>query len=243
MYDLWYTIGRAIMDPGLLNAVQTAITAAEAGDAASGIAPAPAFQRVTRRITEFDDAGTQTFLANKPYTSGLLSKSATTGVPGATTGVRGAIWDWMSANPVAAANPPLPPPISVYTAGRFCQFLKVNQFDFVNRIAQANAAYQGALQGADPSTFSERFPAFIGCCLIDGELAGKAATPADPTTQIAATQFGMNTASPEWAVATRTAHGLLAVRNALLSDPNGDWSSLCPDQFDFWEPQNARAII
>jgi len=225
MYDYWYTIGRAIMDPGLLTAV-------------NGADPAPYFERVTRKMTETDSAGNTTTVADNSATAGLLAEDNT-------ISVRSAIWNWLSANPVSAGNPPLPPPISIYTAGRFCQFLTIQSIDFVTRIAEANNAWRVSSQGADPATFSERFPAFIGACLIDGDLAQKVATPGDPDLQDAITQFGINAGSPEFGVANRLVNheDFITSQGHLLSDPDATWTDTCGDQFFFWVGKNERAVL
>jgi hypothetical protein len=233
MYDFWYTIGRAVMDRSLLTALQNAN-------------PAPLFSRINRTILETDATGKVTFSYTNTDTAGLLTKANT-------ESVRDEIWDWMVANPVVSgnANPPLPPPISIYTAGRFCQFLTVDQFDWVKRIETLNDAYNAALAPAQPKDLSERFPAFLGVCLIDEDLTAKVSIPDDAGFRKAATQFGITVGSTEWGVIDRLmteppegqSKPFLDVQEEMMADPNGDWAELCGNQRDFWEPQNERAIV
>jgi len=125
MYDLWYSFGTAIMSPGLLTRLQ-------------GLEPE--FQLVTRTITETADPE-PTGMYDPPLTddtfAGVLDSDST-------TDVRKAIWTYLTQ---AQTSPTRSiPPVSIYTAGKFCQLLNVPTTDFFEDIiANANAVYKDAL--------------------------------------------------------------------------------------------------
>jgi hypothetical protein len=221
MYDYWFTIGSGIMDTGLLVAIN---------------AVPPVFNLVDRTISE--TVGGVTTTLPKNATAGLLVKDPT-------TNVRLAIWNFLKQSP--AVRPFPVPPISILTAGRFCQFLTVAAIGYAANNNLANQAYTAALQGADPGTFSPGFPAFLGACLIDSTLATKVATNnlLDPDVQTAVTQFGIDTSpqSNEWPVLTRfAADGNFVTASGNLLN-GATWATGCLDQFLFWVGKNEHAIL
>jgi hypothetical protein len=225
MYDLWYSFGTAIMSPGLLTRLQ-------------GLEPE--FQLVTRTITETADPE-PTGMYDPPLTddtfAGVLDSDST-------TDVRKAIWTYLTQ---AQTSPTRSiPPVSIYTAGKFCQLLNVPTTDFFEDIiANANAVYKDALGDYDPDTFTPGFPAFLGVCLVDSKLSGKVANPADADLTEAIGEFGINPdpASPERTViASFTGDKRFQpLQRSLLNE--GPWRTSCADQFLFWVGRSEHAVM
>jgi hypothetical protein len=122
------------------------------------IAPA-AFTFVDRLVVEV--SGAQLAVRSGPST-GLLDRTAT-------TTVRGNISAYLRGKWGNAA-----PPVGIYTAGRFCQLVKIPQFSstiagsaFKDIIASANKAYTTAVGGGAATTT----PAILGLCLMDAQVA------------------------------------------------------------------------
>jgi hypothetical protein len=222
MYDFWFTLGSAIMNPALLDAIN---------------AVPPVFNLVDRTITE-TVGGKQTFKYANKTTAGLLDQEST-------CLVRDAIWNFLSKNP-AVPSKSGPPPISIYTAGKFCQLLTIPMISFAVNVGLANTAYTDSLKGALPGAFSERFPAYLGVCLVDTTLQAKlAAPPPDVDVDNSVAQFGIDKGGTEWPVITGFAAdpNLAKATGSLLNVPNGPWLKTCDDQFLFWEANNERAIL
>jgi hypothetical protein len=224
MYDFWFTLGSAIMNPSLLAAIN---------------AVPPVFNLVDRTITE-TAGGAVTFNNPNTTTAGLLDQNAT-GL------VRDAIWNFLQKNP-AVPSKFGPPPISIYTAGKFCQLLTIPAMGFAANVSLANSAYTASLKGALPATFSGRFPAYLGLCLVDAILQTKLAAQApDPDVNNSVAQFGIDSSptSTEWPVITGyAAHpSLTAASSSLLAGAASPWLITCGDQFLFWAPNNERAIL
>jgi hypothetical protein len=215
MYDLWFSLGVAVMDPTLVTDIDAA---------------GPVFTRVTRVITEKPSGWTFT----NATTAGLLQA-------GPTVAVRKAISAHLQKNPAA-------PPVSIYTAGKWSQLLTVSG-TFRQYLSTANAAYVAALGGAAPN-FSPCFPAALGLCLLDTTFSGRfVKNPpnlADPDFVQALDEFDLNSNpnSPEFRTISAFARGMAIAQNQLLvTSPEAEWADLCPDQRDYWDPQNDRAVI
>ena len=220
MYDFWFTLGSAIMNPALLTTIS---------------AVPPVFTRVNRTITE--TGGTPPLI--NTTTAGLLNATST-------PLVRDAIWNFLQTYPAIPSKSG--PPISIYTAGKLCQLLTIPAIGFVANVGLANTAYTASLSGASPATFSESFPAYLGLCLVDPALQTKlAALLPDPDVANSVAQFGINSSasSTEWPVITGfAAHpSLTAATSSLLAGPASPWLTTCGEQFLYWGPQNDRAIL
>jgi hypothetical protein len=145
MLDFWFTLGAAIIDPGVVSAIQKTMGEVEV------------FTPVQRTITETVNGETQTISSNNPA-SGLLKSDGV-------TELRKAIRTYLS-----AAQMPSPPPISLYAAGRMAQLVQTKETLFTDAIRLAQSAYSAAIQ-ANPSPWqSPLFPAFLGLCLVDQAL-------------------------------------------------------------------------
>jgi len=219
MYDFWFSLGAAIMDPTLINVVNAA---------------GPVFNRVTREIIETDSTGAVTFQETNTLTAGLIDVTAT-------TTVRGAIASFTQSNPAA-------PPVSVYTAGKWCQLVAVTTINFAQDIGLANQAYVASLGANQTTTFSSRFPAFLGVCLIDGGMVSRLLNPAaSPDLPEALAEFGIS--SDPTSIERTTISAFVANTNFqtasgnLLNSPGTPWDFGCLDQFFFWAGENERAII
>jgi hypothetical protein len=119
MYDSWYVTGLAVMRPGLLKAISDA---------------KPAFNFVDRIIVEVQN-GKRTLRPKAPWT-GVLEETST-------QNVRDAISAFAKKFSASA------PPIGIYVAGRFEQYLAIPMFSsalpnkskFSDIIDLANSAY------------------------------------------------------------------------------------------------------
>jgi hypothetical protein len=219
MYDLWFTLGSAIMDPGLLDAVEN-----------SG----PVFQRVERRTTEpttgFDEINTTT--------AGLLQSQPT-------TSVRQAIAAFLRTKSVT------PPPVSIFTAGKLCQFLTIPEIGIREAIGAGNTAFQKVAQASAPlKAPSQGFVAILGLCLVDPGLVFLIKNPdqdADASAHGAAVEFGLS--AFEWGIIGRfvTQSDFAGGQQRLFNTPQfaafDPWIRCCGEQFVFWNGQNDRAVL
>ncbi len=239
MYDLWFTIGAAVMDPNLVTDL---------------LGKAPVFNIVSRLIVEWSDL---------PLPKGAFyppaSDSITAGVLDATSTatIRKEIRTYLENNPVPQHSPI--PPISIYTAGKMCQLLNVpdnKRFLQVlgpttdNPPTGLNQAYKNALAavvGSNPANFSTGFAGFLGLLAIDNRLAGKVDTPGDPDLIQAAKEFGLSndaTSNERKVLAAYATDPAFTTAQSLLTNgTDGPWRTSCGDQFLFWSPQNAHAIM
>lgn len=133
------------------------------------------FQFVDRVVVEADDSGITT--RRGPSTGRLIK--------GSTTAVRKKIASNLSAVPGV-------PPIGIYTAGRFCQMVSIDQFQsggkntkFRDIMILANTAYKAT---SNYTAKVNTFPALMGMCLMDGlfvtlilKFVGKKATKGEKT--------------------------------------------------------------
>jgi hypothetical protein len=220
MYDFWFTLGTAIIDPSLLTTVKPV-----------ALGPPAVFTTISQRtITEPDTR----FSFTNTKTAGLLDADQT---PLA----RAAIRSFIQHNPAA-------PPVSIYTAGRFCQLLLVDEIGFADIIDAAHNAYTDAVKGYTGS-FPPAFAAVLGLCLIDENLLKfiiKDTGQQSPDQQLISFmgEFGMNPdrTSPERSVLNTFAKDsrFQKAAHTLMTGPT--WQELCGDQFFFWG-QNARAVL
>jgi len=148
MYDFWYSLGAAVVDPGLLDAISKA---------------RPEFTFVERTVVE--KVGANWFARSGPRT-GLAERDST-------TRVRVAIAKYLKVK-----NFPMPPPIGIYSAGRFCQLMNIPFFQstetnstFRNIIRLTHQAFTEA-SAAAPAPALATLPAALGMCLLDGQISG-----------------------------------------------------------------------
>jgi hypothetical protein len=227
MYDLWFTLGSAIINPALLDAI-TAV----------GGVFTPVFQR---QITETDNTGKQTFISTNSKTAGLLDNIQT-------STARIAIRDFLLNSNVPA------PPISIYTAGRMSQLVTLPNINFDTLIRDktsggASGAYADAAK-AFPAPYSAAFPAVLGLALIDGTLLSLIPTPGNANLVAVMQEFGLSAdlKSPErQALSMATADKRFTDASASLlsgtASSDTPWQDLCSDQLFFWDTQNARAVL
>jgi hypothetical protein len=229
MYDLWYAIGAAVMDPQLLDAIAAAN---------------PQFTFVPRQVIEVN-AGVFDARPQCPST-GLL-------INGPTTSVRKAIAGYLKEKAF-----PAPPPIGIACAGRFCQLICIKPYagsNFVDilkgRIGDdelprgAFPAYQKAISGGlQPK--SPMFPALVGLCLMDGNFT-KGFEPLDDDVKAGLLEFGVDPAAADddWKVISRLAADpdFKSARQNVLLGQSSPWQNppTC-EQFIFWDDFNERAI-
>jgi hypothetical protein len=167
MTDLWYTYGAMVADPGLLKAI---------GDAK------PLFPLIGMTVTEQVDGQ-----PNATYTrpaAGFLDALST-------TNVRQAIHTYVTKNPRSGA-----PPISLYTAGKFCQLWNTLP-SLTKLITDANGAFTKA--GGNAATSSAALLTIIGLCLLDTTFITENVLPPDEVANTAA-EFGLDPKGAEWQI-------------------------------------------
>ena len=142
---------------------------------------------------------------------------------------------------------PSAPPISLYTAGKFCQFLTVSAYDFKANIKLANSAYQAVAKGLS-GTRSPNYPAFLGLLLIDSGLTDSlGATSFAPTpANQALTEFQISNASEITSFQTlaTSASSFRTAQANLLGGVGTDttWTS-CREQFLGWSVHTDAMVI
>ena len=196
----------------------------------------PVFTTVKRVITE----NGHKVVSDNPA-SGLLDADAT-------TRLRQAIRAYLKTN-----APNLP--ISIYAAGKMSQLLMVPEVHFSDNITLANTAYVAACTGAGvpnaAASFSPLFPAFLGVCLLDGNLTTFLQAGPGSDADEAIEEFGIDPdpAKPDLKVVNQlTAGSFITAQTNLLS--SAAWQGGCGSQFLFWkgglvaaEYANRRAIL
>jgi hypothetical protein len=238
MFDLWYTTGAAITFPEILDEVTAKGNAA--GIAAGRNDGDPLF--FTIPAIQFSNGGTP----NVPILNPNIPNPAAAVAPvirdsgyivrdiiGA---VRTAIKDSVH------KRFPFAPPISLFTAGKFCQLLTVTLFDFKNNVRLANQGYEAAVTNL-PAKRSPNFPAFLGVYLMDSSLTGAVSGATGPTTeaQKALAEFGITDPGEMAVFGTLSQVGpFLTAQSNLLRPPL--WTS-CREQFLLWGIQNDAMVI
>jgi len=225
MYDFWFTLGSAIIDPGFLTTITNALDK-------------PFFQLLTLRlILETDPiTGKIQTISQNTRTAGLLDLDKT---PKFRLAVR-------------AALPASAPPVSIYAAGRLSQLLVVPGIKFADVMSKASTAYANAKATVNPGNLPASFPAVIGLCLLDSTLASLIAKPGDFTpdgTDLKEfmMEFGISATpnTPERQMISNYVHDTKfgEAASSLLAGDSTPWQDVCGDQFFFWSPQNVRAVI
>lgn len=168
MYDFWFTLGAATIDPAFITGQVTPVAnfqfvdrvVLETNVTQMNVVPPNVTSAASVTVTARD--ATNVSILRGPST-GLLTAAAT-------TTVRTRIYAYLKSKYANAA-----PPVGIYTAGRFCQLVKISRFQsnnpasaFKDILSAANAAYIAAINGS-PSNLST-FPAVLGLCLMDGSL-------------------------------------------------------------------------
>jgi hypothetical protein len=221
MVDIWYTTGLAVMRPKLLDAVMAAN---------------PAFDFVQRIILEQAPGG-DLALRPRAIQAGLLRKDETTSVR-------------LALSKFAKNYSKSAPPISIYCAGRFCQYVAIpffsstlpNSSKFSDIVKIANTGYTKAVaqgvEGVSPS-----FPALLGACLMDGAITSGLKNPTQAGTD-AIGEFGIEPQSEDWKLAAAfvsTAEFDQAAFLLMVADED-PWQCVTGEQMFFWEGRNEHAI-
>jgi hypothetical protein len=223
MYDTWYALGYAISTssigtPGLLKTI-TDITDAT-----------PAFVKLKARIfTEVKADGSSYVIVNN-RTAGLLDMNVTANVR----------------KTIHGALPAGSPPVSYYTAGKFCQFLTIGLIDSANKrgfkeiIYLANGVYAAQVGGA---AVSSGFLALVGLSLIDttarGVLAGSVAPKPDLLSE-----FGVSNAQEITMITNISKDATFqAAQASLITGDGNTWdpNEGCSEQFFSWDGGNAKS--
>lgn len=230
MYDLWYALGVGIITPKLLVEINKAN---------------PKFDFVQRIIIEIADDQIPVLRPKAPNT-GLLED-------GPTTAVRLAIAGFVQKFSPAA------PPIGIYCAGRLCQLIQIPFFSssqqdrssFSDIIALAHQAYLIAI-GQGPESKLATFPAFLGLCLLDGNLVQDlphrqdgCITKATPRAIEAAGEFGIgDDAKREWEIVTAfiSADEFVQASDLLMVQDKSPWKGTTGEQIFFWQGLTEHAI-
>jgi hypothetical protein len=219
MYDFWYALGTAVIDPAFLNDLL--------------VTGQPQFTPVpVRVITEQDGTGAQTAAFTNKTTAGLLEINSCTAFRNY---VRQRIIQFSTAAP----------PISIYTAGRFSQLLCATKIGFKNLIGKLTTLYKSKSGNSHPAA---AFVAAIGVCIIDQRLATQVALyPGQPIAQAFFVEFGITSSTDQTFLSGFCGNQAFTdVQKALLkgtASTDTPWQDICPDQYLYWAPQNDRAII
>jgi hypothetical protein len=225
VYDFWFSLGTAIIDPGFLAVIKKP---------AEGITAK--FHFVERVVVELDDGNA---IHRHGRSAGLLDEAST-------TAVRLAMAKYINGAPGA-------PPIGILAAGRFCQWVNIPTFDshfapadgnFDKIIALTHNAYVAAL-GASPAPAAPAFRAFLGLCLCDENLVFDFAAPTAALIQ-AASEFGVTVgASTEWTISNAfVSHPdfQLAQRLFMRGDLDPWDDAPTQEQIFFWKGRSEFAI-
>ena len=228
MYDLWYVLGAAVMDPRLLDAISDA---------------GPEFTFVPRQVIEITD-GIFDARPQAPST-GLLKNGPTTAVRKAIAGYLGKTF-------------PAPPPIGIACAGRFCQLMCIQPYadstfvdiikgqpDAGGIVRGASPAYRRAISGGLQPRLP-MFPALVGLCLMDGNFTAGFA-PLDDDVKSGLLEFGVDPAAggDDWTIISRLAldNDFKSAREDSLLGNNAPWESRTTcEQLIFWDDFNEHAI-
>jgi len=229
MYDFWFSLGVATVQPNFVDAF--------AGHAA--------FDFVQRTIVETDNTGKQIILPINP-SAGVLRNNAT-------TQVRVDIANYLQTFSQRNFGVPAPP-VSIYCAGRFCQLVKIPAFQstlpnssFRDIVALANTAYKKAVGAGKPSKM-QSFLAFLGLCLLDNNLVADLILP-QPTQKVldAAAEFGISPGGTpyEWGLAkafVQTQEFGDATQLLMVGDANPWKSHATEEQAYFWDGFSEHAV-
>jgi hypothetical protein len=235
VYDFWYSLGAAVMQPDMVPSIEAKN-------------PKFKFVKKTMTVTELDGTTPATNLDGTPVAititpaTGLLEKASTSEVR----------------DVIAAAVGKLPaaPPISIYTASRFCQMLNIKEFNpqtkknFLTIMADAGSAYAAVLKAAGGVVLSPGFPAFIGMCLLDNALFSLIPAPAnanplkDPLAKFVA-EFGINEGSAEWMVMKnlKLQKGFADASEELMLGEDNPWLCGCGDLSLFWPAHSEYTLV
>jgi hypothetical protein len=220
MLDLWHTLGTILVFPDDFFSASDALVKQIGG---------PLFEWVPQVYSEERDAngvalsGPFATFVNK--VGGNLDKNITTAARS------------MLAQYVATHHGELAPPISIYTAGKFCQMLTVPSFDFKNKMNAFVTAFRRA--GGTSLSPSRYFLSLAGVSLLDFDLSATLSDASDPDRLGIYKEFRVT--DPEKAVMTAFVKDPDFIRaQKLLLDPP-DWDS-CLEQFSFWAAHNERMV-
>jgi len=148
MYDFWYTLGVAAIEPNLLTAIKNA---------------GPVFNLVDRKVVE--NIGGQEFVRRGPST-GLLDRAATTKVRLAISQyIKGLSWSAPPIGIYTAGRFSQLVKISLFQSDK-------PDSTFADIINSAHKAYVTALASGAASSLPT-FPAILGMCLMDGKIVDR----------------------------------------------------------------------
>jgi hypothetical protein len=241
MFDLWYATGAVVMFPEILDEISTKGDAA--GVAAGRTAGAPLFFHVP--TIQFCDGQNPNAPLQNPNSNGAAAVPVIRDsgfvvadiLEDVRTAVKDAVHKWF----------PFAPPISLYTAGKFCQILTVAAFDFRNNVKVANQGYAAAVKHL-PAKRSPNFPAFLGVLFMDAGLSATLSGAAGSATvaKQALAEFQITDAGEVSAFQTLAKPGnfLVAQSNLLgnASPSQPTWTT-CREQFIAWSPRTDAMVI
>jgi hypothetical protein len=238
MFDLWYATGAAIMFPEIFDEVVSGGNAA--GVAAGRAAGAPLFYHVPA-IQFCDDQRVPVVNPNNPAPGNapLITDSGFI-VADIIDDVRVAIKDAVHSRFAFA------PPISLYTAGKFCQILTVPAYNLRTNISLANQGYQTVVKNL-PTKRSPNFPAFLGVFLMDPGLTASlsGAVGATTTAQNALAEFQITDPGEISAFQNLAKPGdFMTAQSNLLGNVAGPptWTT-CREQIVGWSPRTDGMVI
>lgn len=206
MMDLWYTYGAMVADPGLLKAIGNAN---------------PLFAMIDMTVTEAL-TGQPASTDDRPA-AGYLDNTST-------TAIRQLIRDYVVKNLKAGA-----PPISLYTAGKFCQLWNTHQAGLTKSINDANAAFTRA--GGIAANSSPALLTIVGLCLLDSIFISRYLLSTKPSTVAAtAAEFGLDQAGGEWKIVQTLAQdtGFGTAHTELFTAPCWSGKQACTEVFAFY---------
>jgi hypothetical protein len=228
MYDLWFTLGSTVLNPNLV----------DGPDGKGGIKALADFEFVSRVVTDYKP--------KKPVTrigpsTGLLISGPTTSV-----------WRFITDNVPGAA------PVSIYTAGRFCQLVMIPKFKSKDKKTTFRFIMDTAKKASDAAKCdiakSADFPALMGLCLLDGELVARIRASANPDVDLdkilAGFDVNRNNTNKDWEKIQsfvdasnndfKTAAGLLMSSDGDMNPWDEDGTTI--EQAIFWEGKSEFSI-
>jgi hypothetical protein len=240
MYDLWYSLGAAVMFPQIIDEVKTK------GDAAGVAAGRPAGASLFFPVQniQFYDAVNKVPIKNPNIADPVGSVTPVINDSGFVVAeiiddirsiLKNSIHNWF----------PFAPPISLYTAGKFCQFMTVPDYNLTANLSLANQGYQAAVKSL-PAKRSPNFPAFLGVLLIDpglsGSLLGNTAPPL--IAQNALSEFQVTDPGEIGAFQSLVQPGaFMNAHDSLLGSLNPASWTTCKEQFLAWSPRTDGMVI
>ena len=222
MYDMWYTMGVAVIRPALVAAIGK-----------------PNFTFVRRELIERDSTGAVVFQTNGASTTGNIDKTDS-------ALVRSNIASFVK------QYSPSAPPIGLYCAGRFCQLVNIAKFDtgtpgdtslqaIVNLF---HNAYVLAL-GSGPESSLPIFPAFLGLMTFDATLVSEL-NPTSARVQAVLTEFGITAGSREFQIASQfgAAADFAKAAQWLMEGDSTPWDDNPTEEpIFYWDDEHSSHLV